>query len=194
MEELLNIIDELETQRTILKKYNAKDGEIFFAFVGKNKDRMLNSFPIILSSIHDEFSVNYFIKRKIEEWDERSAFNFAIWHKENGNYIGHISIKNIDWMIPRGELAYIISEEYEGKGIMSEAVKTLIRFGFSELLLSKLFLRILTDNEKSIRLAEKCGFSKEGLLRKDHRTFMGELVDLYYYGLTKEDYQKISKI
>ena len=152
---------------------------------------MLNSFPIILSSIHDEFSVNYFIKRKIEEWDERSAFNFAIWHKENGNYIGHISIKNIDWMIPRGELAYIISEEYEGRGIMSEAVKTLIRFGFSELLLSKLFLRILTDNEKSIKVAVRCGFSKEGLLRKDHRTFMGELVDLYYYGLTKEDYQKI---
>jgi RimJ/RimL family protein N-acetyltransferase len=192
MEELIDITGELETERTVLKKYNEGEGKLFFEFVEKNRTRMFNSFPIILSNTHNEISAEYFIKNKVEEWEEKTAFNFGIRLKENGDYIGHISVKNIDWVIPRGEVAYLVSTEYEGKGFMAEALKEIIKFSFENLSFNRLFLRVLTNNIRSFKLAEKCGFLREGLLRKDHKTFIGELVDLYYYGLTREDYIKFS--
>jgi len=99
-------------------------------------------------------------------------------------------VKNIDWVIPRGEIAYIISEEYEGKGIMTEALTVIIKFSFENLSMNRLFLRVMTNNNRSYELAERCGFSREGILRKDHKTYEGELVDLYYYGMTREDFKK----
>jgi ribosomal-protein-alanine N-acetyltransferase len=190
MEEILKIEEELETKRAVLKKYRIGEGKIFYGIIEKNRDRMLDNFPIMLSNTHDAVSGEFYIRKKIEEWEERSAFNFGIWFKEDRNYIGHISVKNIDWVIPRGEIAYIISKEYEGKGIMTEALTAVIKFSFENLFMSRLFLRVMTSNNRSYELAERCGFSREGILRKDHKTYEGDLVDLYYYGMTKEDYKK----
>lgn len=192
MEELLNISTEIETDRTILKRYKAGDGKIFYDIIEKNRNRMIDSFPILLSNTHDEISAEYYIRKRVKEWEEQSAFNFGIWLKDNGEYTGHISIKNIDWVIPRGEIAYIISGEYEGKGIMTEALSAIIKFGFENLSMNRLILRIMTDNNRSYELAERCGFLREGILRKDHKTYEGELVDLYYYGITRKDYEKLN--
>ena len=192
MEELLNISTEIETDRTILKRYKAGDGKIFYDIIEKNRNRMIDSFPIMLSNTHDEISAEYYIRKRVKEWEEQSAFNFGIWLKDNGEYTGHISIKNIDWVIPRGEIAYIISGEYEGKGIMTEALSAIIKFGFENLSMNRLILRIMTDNNRSYELAERCGFLREGILRKDHKTYEGELVDLYYYGITRKDYEKLN--
>lgn len=191
MEELINIISEIETKRTILKKYKIGDGKIFYKIIEKNRDRMLDSFPIMLSNTNNEISAEYYVRKKIEEWEEQSAFNFGIWLKEDREYVGHISVKNIDWIIPRGEIAYVISQEYEGKGIMTEALIAIIRFSFENLSMNRLFLRVMKNNARSFELAERCGFLREGILRRDHKTYDGELVDLYYYGLTREDYKKL---
>jgi [ribosomal protein S5]-alanine N-acetyltransferase len=193
LEELLNISTEIETDRTILKRYKAGDGKIFYDIIEKNRNRMIDSFPIMLSNTHDEISAEYYIRKRVKEWEEQSAFNFGIWLKDNGEYTGHISIKNIDWVIPRGEIAYIISGEYEGKGIMTEALSAIIKFSFENLSMNRLFLRVMTDNNRSYELAERCGFQREGILRKDHKTYEGELVDLYYYGMTGEDFDKFLK-
>lgn len=191
MEELLNITSEIETERTVLKRYKIGDGKVFFEIIEKNRNRMLDSFPTMLSNTHDEISAEYYVRRKIEEWDEQSAFSFGIWLKEDIEYIGHISVKNIDWVIPRGEIAYVISGEYEGKGIMTEALIAIIKFSFENLFMNRIFLRIMTDNIRSYELAERCGFSREGILRRDHKTYDGKLVDLFYYGMTREDYKKL---
>jgi ribosomal-protein-serine acetyltransferase len=51
---------------------------------------------------------------------------------------------------------------------------------------TKLFLRTQALNTQACGLAEKLGFEKEGLLRKDYKTTSDELVDLVYYGLLKK--------
>jgi RimJ/RimL family protein N-acetyltransferase len=47
------------------------------------------------------------------------------------------------------------------------------------------YARIAPDNPASIRVAEKCGFQHEGLLRKEYRAGNGELMDVLYYGILK---------
>ncbi|MGB8319836.1 MAG: hypothetical protein WCE54_16995 [Ignavibacteriaceae bacterium] len=78
MEELLKITTEIETTRTILKRYKAGDGKKFYNIIEKNRDRMIDSFPVMLSHTNDEISAEYYVRNKIEEWEERSAFNFGI--------------------------------------------------------------------------------------------------------------------
>ena len=73
---------------------------------------------------------------------------------------------------------------------MSEAVVSMIKFGFDILKLNRLFLRSIVSNERSIKIAEKFGFKLEGCMSKDHLTFDEQLVDVYHYGMTREDFNK----
>jgi RimJ/RimL family protein N-acetyltransferase len=192
-ENLLNISHQLETERTVVKKYNEGDGLAFFELIQENKTRLVDSFPLTLANTSDETTTELYIQTKIAEWYEQKSFSFGIWTKEESQYIGHVSIKNIDWVIPKAELAYLITRDFEGKGLMSEVLTAIIKFCFEELMMNRLFLRVITKNDKSFRLAEKCGFKKEGNLRNDHRTYNGDLVDLFIYGLTSEDYETFYK-
>ncbi len=190
---LLNISHSIETDKTVLRQYSEGDGKLFFDLIHKNKDRLADSFPSILANAFNEITTEYFIQNKIIEWYEKKSFAFGIWLKGSGEYIGHLNVKNIDWVIPRAELAYFISGEYEGRGIMKEVLTALVKFCFEELEMNRIFVRVLTGNERSYKLAERCGFTKEGTMRKDHRTFDGDLVDLFYYGLTIDDYRLLKE-
>ena len=74
---------------------------------------------------------------------------------------------------------------------MKEAMEAMIKFGFNILKLNRLYLRVITSNERSIKLAERFGFNKEGMMPKDHLTFTEQLVNVYQYGMTREDYNKV---
>lgn len=187
----VEIPEQINSERTIICKYRNGDSRLFYKLIDGNRDRLIHSFPIILSTVINEINAELFIRSRITEWTEQQSFTFAIWNKDETEIIGHISIKNIDWTIPRAELAYFLSAEYEGKGIMTEVLKIIISLCFEQLGMNKLYIRVITSNDKSYKVAEKCGFIKEGVIRNDHRTFDSELVDLYYYGLTQADYKKL---
>ena len=151
----------IETENTTLRNYVEGEGKIFYDLVNKNRERLQESFPTILSSTTDKIAAENYLRDKIFEWKQKQSFAFGIWLKKNNQCIGHIGIKDIDWRIPRGELAYFISFEFEGKGLMNEAVESMIKFGFNILKLNRLFLRVITTNERSIKLAERFGFKKK---------------------------------
>ncbi len=181
----------LETDRIFLKPLRTSDTLSFYNLIQKNKKRLHDSFPVTLDNTVNEITTGLFLQNKVSEWDERISFALGIWLKDCEELIGYINIKNIDWVIPRAEIAYFISGEYERQGIMKEALVRIIKFSFEELKMIRLFLRIITENGRSNKLAEKCGFIKEGTSRMDHRTFDGNLTDLNYYGMTMDDYERI---
>ena len=94
-----------------------------------------------------------------------------------------MDIKNIDWNIPKAEVGYFIDAGYKRKGISGKALNLLIDFAAKELGMRKLLIRTHTANVAAKALAEKCGFTEEGIIRSDYKTSKGELVDLVYYGL-----------
>ncbi len=183
----------LETERIVLKPFKIEDTFLYYRLIQKNKNRLQDSFPVTLDNTINEETTELFMQSKLSEWEERISFAFGIWTKDENLLIGYMSIKNIDWVIPRAEFAYFISYDFESMGLMKEALMRTIKICFEELKMVRLYLRIMTDNKRSCKLAEKCGFSKEGTFKKDHRTFDGKLVNLNYYGLTDDDYLDIYK-
>ncbi len=92
----------------------------------------------------------------------RTWINFAI--EINGKAVGGASIFRIH--DHKAEIGYWLGKAYWGKGIMTEAVNEIVKFGFGTLGLRRIYAHTFTFNQASIRVLEKAGFTHEALLRK----------------------------
>jgi ribosomal-protein-alanine N-acetyltransferase len=83
-----------------------------------------------------------------------------------------------------GEIGYLIDKDYQGKGIATEAVRQLEKVGFEKLDLQRITILMDTRNFASERVAQKCGYEKEGIMKKVHR--VGEdYYDCFLYAKTR---------
>lgn len=83
-----------------------------------------------------------------------------------------------------GEIGYWLGEDFWGKGIGTEAVKLLVKYGFEELELIRIFAGVFEHNLGSMRILEKVGFEKEGISRKAVIK-NGKILDEHRYAILK---------
>ena len=88
----------------------------------------------------------------------------AVWE-----HIGGCGYHTIDWRNRSGEIGIFIgTKEYWSRGYGTDAVRTLVGWGFNTLNLNRVYLRVYADNPRGIRCYEKVGFQLEGRLRQDN--------------------------
>lgn len=101
-----------------------------------------------------------------EDYARGTALAFFIFERESGRLAGGITLGNIRHGVSQsGHIGYWIGERYAGRGLMTDAVKVLARFSFETLRLHRIEAACIPDNARSIRVLEKAGFQREGLLR-----------------------------
>lgn len=83
-----------------------------------------------------------------------------------------------------GEIGYVIDEKHWGKGIATRAVKLLDKIGFTSLKLKRIEIKMDPRNIASERVAIKCGYAKEGTMRKSIKRGL-EFRDQHLYGKVK---------
>ena len=104
------------------------------------------------------------------------------------NPVGVIGWHLIDWRNRTGELGLVIGEKpVWNTGLGTDAVRTLVRWGFRELNLNRAFLRVYEDNAAAIRCYEKVGFRHEGRLRQD-RYQDGRYLDTLLMGVLRDEF------
>jgi RimJ/RimL family protein N-acetyltransferase len=93
--------------------------------------------------------------------------HFSIFSGES-KHIGGAQLKSFDWKNRSAELGIFIGEKSEwGKGYGTEATDLLIHYGFNELNLHRIWLRVDMDNLAAIKCYQKTGFTKEGIFREE---------------------------
>lgn len=103
-------------------------------------------------------------------------------------HVGWIDLKNFDHVNKNAELGVAIgNKEYWGKGVGTEAIKQMLRFGFEELDLIKIWLRVDSDNVKAISSYNKIGFMNEGMMRMD-RYRKGEFIDRLRMSMLRSEF------
>ncbi len=108
-----------------------------------------------------------------QEWFEtarqdKSTQRLAIEVLSDGRYIGNIGLYDIDWKDRKAEYGILIGDkEAWGRGFGLDASKALLAYAFGELNLHRIFLRVLAQHVRAVRLYEKLGFRTEGRLRCD---------------------------
>lgn len=98
-----------------------------------------------------------------------------------GRLIGGTGLHRLDWSVPRFEIGYWRRNGEQGQGLITEAVRTLMRFAFDALHARRVEIRMSGDNLKSRALAERVGFTLEGVLRQDSLEADGRPRDTVVY-------------
>lgn len=114
----------------------------------------------------------------------KTAYPLAIRIKETNELVGTMTLR-IDTQHNKGELAYWVGKPYWNKGYASEAAVEIIKFGFNEIGLQRIWSAAITSNPASTKVMQKAGLSYEGTLKKDILHW-GEYKDIDVYGLVKE--------
>jgi RimJ/RimL family protein N-acetyltransferase len=99
----------------------------------------------------------------------------------SGRLIGGTGFHRFDWSVPRFEVGYWCRSSAQGSGFVTEAVQTLARFAFDALQARRVEIRMSSDNARSRAVAERCGFTLEGVLRQDALDVSGQPRDTVVY-------------
>ena len=126
-----------------------------------------------------------FIEGAIAHQERQSALFLGLF--QDGELIGGASIHEWDHYLDKAETGYWLAKEYEGRGIMLPCVKAIIRFGFEQLRLNKIELRIVSHNTRSIKLMQQLGCKTEGILRQNIK-LNGRLEDVVVAGLLRSEW------
>lgn len=98
----------------------------------------------------------------------QSAIWWVLNFKDENIPIGYAGIWKISKEHFKGELGYALSPDYHSKGFMSEAIREIINFGFTNLNLHRLEANIEPENIRSINLLKKFNFKQDAFLREDY--------------------------
>ncbi|MCD2492230.1 GNAT family N-acetyltransferase [Lacrimispora sp. NSJ-141] len=129
-----------------------------------------------------------FIQESRNSAEEKKAFHFAVVNDED-EYLGTLSLKDIDWNARVAEFAISLRRSNQGKGLGTAATLEGLKYAFDVLNLERVFLNVLSDNVKAIRLYEKCGFSYEGEAR-NHVMVKGKIKSLKWYAIQKNEFME----
>ena len=146
-------------EHVYISPMNVEDAEIYTKWLNNAEITQYLSIHNGLVSIPGERSY-------IEEFCKHE-FHMCIVKIENDELIGNISLENIDYKNGSAELGIFIGEESNlGKGYGTEAIKLLTTYGFKELRLHSIYLRVYDLNGRAKRAYEKCGFKECGRLHE----------------------------
>jgi RimJ/RimL family protein N-acetyltransferase len=146
--------------KTRLRPLNEADSDLLFKWINTRELVVLSSpFHAVSQQAH-------------QKWfqDIRSSEDvriFAIASAEDDMTLGYCQLRKIDRVSRNAELQIRIGEtDRQGRGVGTHAVRELVRFGFDELKLHRIYLQVFQSNVRAQRTYIKCGFSIEGLQRQ----------------------------
>lgn len=120
-------------------------------------------------------------------YNHRRSVYWAIALKKTDRLIGSCGFNYWSRDHHRAEISYDLANEYWGKGIITEAVKKVSAFGFFKMNLNRIEATVIPDNVGSIRVLEKTGYQKEGVLR-EQKLLHGRFRDAFIYSLLQKDF------
>jgi RimJ/RimL family protein N-acetyltransferase len=175
----------LETERLIIRDFNNSDWQDLHTLYMK---------PETIKYNPSGYPENEDASRKIvADWSSqdvnvaRDKYTAVILEKVNHQFTGVISLDLGERKYRKGEIWYKLLPAYWGQGIATEAVKTMLAFGFEQLLLHRIECGCSIFNIASFKVMEKVGMTREGIKRKV-LPLEGGWHDAYLYSILEDDY------
>jgi RimJ/RimL family protein N-acetyltransferase len=135
-------------------------------------------------------------RKSEEEWLARATKadnpndRVLVVEAKDGVYIGQVGLHQIDYTSGVAELGIVLGrKDYWGKGYGTDAIRTLLRFAFSQLRLRKIILKYQGANERGRKCYSRIGFKEVGCL-KAHQLIDGEFQDMVYMEIFAEEFGK----
>lgn len=171
----------ITTDRLVLREHSMTDAPTLFK-MRTNEDVMCFIHRERPKTIQDSES---FITSFNHGYNQGQHIAWVISLKENpSQMIGSIGYWRTDFANYRAEIGYMLDPAYWRKGIVSEALKATVDFGFEEIKLHSIQANVAPANNASQQILLKHGFIKEAYFKEDHY-FNGKFLDSEVYSLLK---------
>jgi RimJ/RimL family protein N-acetyltransferase len=123
------------------------------------------------------------VRQALAEFVLQQDLRYHIINRADGRIIGTAGLHSIRWQVPRFEIGYWLRTSCTGKGYAAEAVRALSQVAFGQLGAERLDIHCDDRNEASARVALRCGFTLDVILRDYFRAPDGTLRDERVYSL-----------
>jgi RimJ/RimL family protein N-acetyltransferase len=127
-----------------------------------------------------------FIRTQPPAWREGREYNFFIFEKTGGKFLGSCGLNRLDWLNRLANLGYWVRTSSAGQGIASAATRLVLDFALRQLELERIEIVAAVGNTGSQRVAEKVGARREALARNRCRS-AGMQQDAYIYSVIPAD-------
>ena len=171
----------IETERLVLRLPSVADAEAIFNSYAQDEEvtRYLMWRP------HKNIQeTEVFLASCVAAWEKDARFPYVLTTKESGVVAGMIEIR-LDGF--KAEVGYVLSPQFWGKGMATEALRSLVKWALSQNSIYRIWGLCDVDNLASARVLKKAGMQREGLLRRQiiHPNISDEPRDCYIYAMAK---------
>ncbi len=176
--------DTIITKRLVLRRFIPEDAsDMYSNWAGDS-----NVTKYLMWKAHANVEVtNNIVNDWCESYSDRSFYHWAIIPVDFSKVIGSITVSSISETYSNCELGYCLGREFWGKGIMTEALKSILTHLFSNVGFRRIYAAHDTENEASGRVLLKAGMTPEGTLRKSRKYPEGNFFDCRIYSILKEE-------
>ena len=180
---------DLQTPRLVLRKLTMRDAPDIFHY-SKDPEVARHVLWDAHRSIGDSRA---YLRYMLRRYRGHEPASWGIEHLDSGRIIGTIGFMWIQEDNNAAEVGYSLAREYWNHGIMTEALRAVIQFGFDEMGLHRIEAQHETTNPASGAVMRKCGMQKEGTLRS--RLYnKGKYVDVDLYAILRKDYLSKTRV
>lgn len=182
----------LETDRLVLQKFNRRDHTTYDKATRASLPELNQWLPWARLD-YEHGDTTAFIRESMQAWKEDRAWDYSIRFKDDPErHVGSISMWTVSKLGKIAEFGYWVRSDEHSKGICTEAVGRLLDETFNSLGYHKVTLRIAVGNHASDRVAEKLGFTREGVLREE-LLIRGNWVDHSLWSLLDREYRALRR-
>lgn len=179
--------DDRLTARFTLRPFKKRDTEALLEAARMSMPELYPWLPWATHS-YNRVDATRFIRESLRAWREQRAYDFAIRPRgESDPHLGNVSVWFVSKSFRTGEIGYWINSGHARRGAATEVTARMVQIAFEELSLHRVVLRIAVGNRGSERVAEKLGFTKEGVLREELEVH-GEWLDHTVYSMLEHEY------
>lgn len=160
--------DHFETERLLIRAPRFGDGAMLYQAVRESLEQLKPWMPWAHNELTAE-GEETIVRRMCLNFMAREDLPLFLLKKDSGEFVGGSGLHRFDWAVPRFEIGYWARTSCQGKGYISEAVTGITRFAFERLFAERVEIHMDDLNTKSWRVAERCHFKLEGVLRNHAR-------------------------
>lgn len=169
---------------TALRVLREDDAAELFALTDANRAYLRRRLPWV-DLVTSEEDSRSFLRTVTEQREQGRGTTFGIVHEGAlGGVIGYLPIDRVNRI---GEIGYWLAERLQGRGIITQCCRFVVRYGFLTLDLNRIQIVCGTENRASRAIPERLGFRFEGILRaREHLN--GAFIDHAMYSLLRNEF------
>ncbi len=172
----------LELDGARLRPLRAADADAFYAYLRDPAVTELTSYSVPSVPL-----VESMIERAMSRWAAGELSKWGIARSHDDQLIGTCGFNDWSKVHRWAELGFDLAQAHWGKGLMRQAVASVLEWGFGQDQVDRVQAFVRVDNMRSQGLLERGGFVREGCLRS-YRVCRGQRHDFYLYALLRADW------